>query len=98
MALIGWIFATRRVKMKVFFIPYYLLFMNLSVITRLLQVYQKKTDSHMGKGQKTGQPVKKGVIHNLIIRYGQKKSSIIWIFGKNTYFYRRISSHPFQFL
>jgi poly-beta-1,6-N-acetyl-D-glucosamine synthase len=31
-AIIGWIFAGRSVKWKTFFLPYYLLFMNLSVI------------------------------------------------------------------
>jgi cellulose synthase/poly-beta-1,6-N-acetylglucosamine synthase-like glycosyltransferase len=42
MALIGWIFAGRRVKMKVFFIPYYLLFMNLSVILGFYRYIRKR--------------------------------------------------------
>jgi poly-beta-1,6-N-acetyl-D-glucosamine synthase len=42
MALVGWIFARRNIKSKVFYIPYYFLFMNLSVFLGFYRFLGKK--------------------------------------------------------
>ncbi len=42
MALAGWIFARRNIKMKAFYIPYYFLFMNLSVFQGFYKYIRKK--------------------------------------------------------
>jgi poly-beta-1,6-N-acetyl-D-glucosamine synthase len=42
MALVGWIFAWRNIKMKAFYIPYYFLFMNLSVFLGFFRFIRKK--------------------------------------------------------
>ncbi len=42
MALTGWIFARKNLKIKVFYIPYYFLFMNLSVFLGFYRYFRKK--------------------------------------------------------
>jgi poly-beta-1,6-N-acetyl-D-glucosamine synthase len=42
MALVGWIFARRNIKSKIFYIPYYFLFMNLSVFLGFYRFLGKK--------------------------------------------------------
>jgi biofilm PGA synthesis N-glycosyltransferase PgaC len=42
MALIGWIFAKKNIKTKIFYIPYYFLFMNLSVFMGFYRHLRKK--------------------------------------------------------
>jgi biofilm PGA synthesis N-glycosyltransferase PgaC len=42
MALVGWIFSRRNIKSKIFYIPYYFLFMNLSVFLGFYRFLGKK--------------------------------------------------------
>jgi len=42
MALVGWIFARRNIKSKIFYIPYYFVFMNLSVFLGFYRFLGKK--------------------------------------------------------
>jgi cellulose synthase/poly-beta-1,6-N-acetylglucosamine synthase-like glycosyltransferase len=42
MALVGWIYARRNLKTKIFYIPYYFLFMNLSVFQGFYRYLRKK--------------------------------------------------------
>ncbi len=42
LAIAGWYFANRNIKVKLFFIPYYFLFMNLSVFQGFARFIQKK--------------------------------------------------------
>lgn len=42
MALVGWIFAGRNIKIKAFYIPYYFLFMNLSIFMGFYRFIRKK--------------------------------------------------------
>jgi biofilm PGA synthesis N-glycosyltransferase PgaC len=42
MALVGWIFARQNLKAKIFYIPYYFLFMNLSVFLGFYRFLRKK--------------------------------------------------------
>jgi poly-beta-1,6-N-acetyl-D-glucosamine synthase len=44
-ALAGWIFANRNIKIKTFYIPYYFLFMNLSVFAGFYRFLRKKQSS-----------------------------------------------------
>ncbi len=44
-ALVGWVFANRDVKIKAFYIPYYFLFMNLSVFAGFYRFIRKKQSS-----------------------------------------------------
>ena len=47
----GWIMANRNLKIKAFYIPYYFLFMNLSVFHGLLQIGSGKNNPPYGKKQ-----------------------------------------------
>jgi poly-beta-1,6-N-acetyl-D-glucosamine synthase len=42
MALVGWLFATRNLRLKAFYVPYYFLFMNLSVFLGFYRFIRKK--------------------------------------------------------
>jgi poly-beta-1,6-N-acetyl-D-glucosamine synthase len=52
MALLGWIFAYRRLKMKIFYIPYYFLFMNLSVFLGFHRFIRKKQPAVWKKAER----------------------------------------------
>jgi hypothetical protein len=42
MAIIGWIYASRNIKIKFIYVPYYFLFMNISVFIGFARFVQNK--------------------------------------------------------
>ena len=55
-ALLGWVFASRNLKIKIFYIPYYFLFMNLSVFMGFYRFIRKKQSAIWDKASRNLQP------------------------------------------
>jgi biofilm PGA synthesis N-glycosyltransferase PgaC len=56
MALVGWLFATRNLKIKAFYIPYYFLFMNLSVFLGFYRFIRSKQTTVWDKAARDFHP------------------------------------------
>ena len=52
----GWLFATRNIKLKIFYIPYYFLFMNLSVFLGFYRFARKKQTALWEKAARHDHP------------------------------------------
>jgi hypothetical protein len=55
-AIAGWIFASRNVKIKAFYIPYYFLFMNLSVFMGFYRFIRKRQTALWEKAGRHSHP------------------------------------------